>query len=221
MSGIFGGASSAGSIVGGRGRLASARGYGLFDDFFGDEEDVAGDSTTAVTGGTVVKDGTVIDGTTGTPAKHSQGAMPKFGTCLKPYIDDPVNPKNFCILDPKGNYTCPANQIYDPVKQGCVPYKPDLIQGAVPQTGVICPYGTKAVGAACVSLVGGGAATGGGTKLATPGPLVPDGTNALEGEGGIPTWAMLLGGFGIVAIVGGAVYAKKKSGSGGASARRR
>lgn len=215
MSGIFSGSGSVG-ITGGHGRVTS-RGMGLFDDFFNDISAEAGDTST-------VKDTPMITGTAGPAATHSPGAMPKFGSCLKPYIDDPKNPSAFCILDPKINYACPPNQIYDPVKLGCVPYKPDLIEGAQPQTGVICPYGTKAVGQACVSLVGGGAATGGGVK---PGPgtgpaqIVPDGTNALTGEGGIPTWAYVLGGVGLVAIVGGAIAAKKSAGSSSARSRRR
>ncbi len=207
---VFGGA----GIASTRARSGASLG-GLFD-FLDDEDVEAGDATGATTAGTpVVKDGTVIPGTAGPAAKQSPGAMPKFGACLKPYIDDPVNPKAFCILDPKGNYTCPPNQIYDPVALKCVPYTPDLIAGAVPQTGVICPYGTKAIGKACVSLatttpkVGGG---GGGLTPPSPDLAISDTKNALGGST-VPTWLLVAAG---VAVVGGiGVVAYKRSQAGG------
>ena len=211
MSGIFGGH----SVFGAQG---GSVGYGgFFDDLFDSTEDVAGATGTPSGGSTT--DATVITGTASTPAKHSAGAMPKIGSCLKPYIDDPVNPGAFCILDPKGNYTCPANQIYDVVEKKCVPYKPDLIQGAVPQTGVICPYGTKAVGAACVSLVTPGAT--GGTKTPVPQPTPGPGPSPMInglGGGTVEPWMIALAAGGLVLLVGGAIYAKKrqdKSGRGG------
>ncbi len=220
MSGIFGDSvfarASGTSLAGGRfgappGR-ARQRAMGDWTDFFTGDEEVAGGNSTAQP----VTDGTLITGTAGPAATHSPGAMPKFGSCLKPYIDDPKNPSSFCILDPKINYTCPPNQIYDPVKLGCVPYKPDLIEGAQPQTGVICPYGTKPVGQACVSLVTPTPSTGGGTKTITapPGPTPNPNINALSGSG-VPTWAILLGVVGAVGLVGAAVVAKKKAGQKG------
>lgn len=185
---------------------------GFLDDLFGETEDVAGDTTSATTGTPKTTDATVIGGTAGPKAKQSPGALPKFGTCPSDMIDDPLNPQNFCIPNPKKNFTCPSGQIYDYVKQGCVPYQPDLITGAVPQTGVICPYGTKAVGKACVSLVGTSVVAPIAVKPPSPaGPMVPDGINALTGSD-IPTWAIVLAGVGVVGIVGTAVYAKKNNG---------
>ncbi len=213
MAGLFGG--NGGTVFGNSG---GSVGFGGFlDDLFGETEDVAGETTGATAAGTPkTVDATVIDGMADPKAKHSQGALPKFGpTCPSDMINDPLNPQNFCIPNPKVNFTCPAGQIYDYARKptpGCAPYAPDLIQGAVPQTGVICPYGTKAVGNACVSLVGAsvvkplqttpGPATGGG---GTTNPNI----NALGGSG-VPTWAIALAGVGVVGIVGAAIYAKSK-----------
>lgn len=216
MSSIF----SSGDIFGNAGGGGSISLGGFMDDLFGDNEDVAGDSTSSTTagagGGTVVKDATVIGGTAGPKAKQSPGAIPKFDACTGAFIDDPVNPTQFCIPNPKVNFTCPPKQIYDYVKQGCVPYAPDLIAGATPQTGVICPYGTKAVGQACVSLVGTGVPTGGGGGGGGAQPAVvpgPSAVNALSG-GGVEPWMIALG-LGGLALMGGlAVYAKKKQGAG-------
>jgi len=212
MSGIFGGQSVFG-VQGG------SVGYGgFFDDLFDSTEDVAGATGTPAGGGTT--DATVITGTPGTPAKHSPGAMPKLGGCLKPYIDDPLNPTAFCILDPKGNYTCPANQIYDVYEKKCVPYKPDLITGATPQTGVICPYGTKAVGAACVSLVTPTPGGGGGAKTPVPTPTPGPNPNVNTlGGGTIEPWMIALAAGGLAVIVGGAIYAKKKYGGSSGGSR--
>jgi len=213
------------NVFGGQGiattrRRSGASLGGLFD-FLDDEEVEAGDVTGATSGGApAVKDATVIPGTASTPAKHSQGAIPKLGGCLKPYIDDPVNPSSFCILDPKGNYTCPANQIYDPVTLKCVPYTPDLIAGAKAQTGVICPYGTKAVGKACVSLANTTPKVGGGGGLTPPSPdmAINDTKNALAGSS-VPTWLLVAAG---VAVVGGiGVVAYKKSQGGGKGGKRK
>lgn len=210
MAGLFGG--NGGTVFGDSG---GSVGFGGFlDDLFSETEDVAGDTTGATAGTPKTVNATVITGTPGPAAKHSPGALPKFGTCPSDMIDDPLNPQGFCIPNPKKNFTCPSGQIYDYVKQGCVPYAPDLISGATPQTGVICPYGTKAVGKACVSLVGASVVAPIAASPPTakdPGGITNPNINALSGSG-IPTWAIVLGAVGIVAIGGTAVYAKKHNG---------
>lgn len=202
MAGNFGGSSLAGTSLG----LG-----GFLDDLFGDTEDVAGDTTSA-TASTTTVDATVIPGTASTPAKQSPGALPKFGTCPADMIDDPLNPQNFCVPSPKKDFTCPRGQIYDYVKQGCVPQSADTMTGATTPTGLACPYGTKLVGNACVSLVGTGVAPIKPSPASTPGATTPTGTNAIAGGSSIPSWVIALGLGGAALLVGTAVYAKTHNG---------
>lgn len=191
---------------------------GFLDDLFGDTEDVAGDTTGATTAGTPqTVDGTIIPGTPGSKAKQSPGALPKFGPCPSDMIDDPLNPKSFCVPKPGVNFACPPGQMYDYARKptpGCAPLNIDPLLGSNgPAVSNGCPYGTKRVGRACVSMVGSGGATLGSK---TPNPDLSDGgpapnpiINALGGSG-IPTWAIALAGLGVVGIVGAAIYAKSK-----------
>jgi hypothetical protein len=211
----MGGSLGGGSVFGGKG---GSIGFGGFlDDLFGDTEDVAGEAGNVATtpGATATTDATVIPGTPGKAAAQSPGALPKFGSCPSGMVDDPKNPSAFCIPDPKKNFACPTGQVFDYVKGACAPFTPDYLATS---TGTIapapCPYGTKLVGKTCVSIAGGGAATGGGTKPATTlptGTSVDPGTNALSGSS-VPTWAIVLGGVALVGGLGTAIYAKTHNG---------
>lgn len=215
MAGLFGG--NGGTVFGNSG---GSVGFGGFlDDLFGETEDVAGETTGATAAGTPkTVDATVIDGTADPKAKHSQGALPKFGpTCPSDMINDPLNPQNFCVPKPGINFACPVGQGYDYARKptpGCAPLVGDTMVGPNGVVvGTMCPYGTKKVGQACVSMVGSGTATGGGGGAVAPatggGGTTNPNINALGGSG-VPTWAIPLAGVGVVGIVGAAIYAKSK-----------
>lgn len=201
------------------GRHSLTPGFGsVLDDIatlFDAHEDEAGDSSTGGSATSSTTDGTLIGTKASTPAKQSPGALPKFGTCPADMIDDPLNPQNFCVPSPKKDFTCPRGQMYDYVKQGCLPLPttPDTLTGGTAPTGLACPYGTKLVGNACVSLVGTGIAPiKPSPAVPPPASTVPTGTNALSSGSSIPTWAIALGVGGAVVLVGAAVYAKKNNG---------
>lgn len=141
---------------------------------------------------------------------QTPGAMPKNGVCPASWRDDPLNPTQFCILNPKTDVTCPKGQLYDVFYEKCVTPAAGVDMGTgqpIDWSGVNCPVGYSAQNGKCVLDGSAHVKTGGGTTpvkvvTVTPkGPVAPIEQPWYAGLAGNPlVWAAAL------VVVGGLGY---------------